>query len=68
MKPFDLTINYDGKKTTTNFKTNSESKDRPTLQEFTAAYIQVEFAIEKLKEMQSEIIHKMRELNEKQTS
>jgi hypothetical protein len=70
MKRFILTINFNGTKAHTDLDTEEINPDysKVTPEEIKKAYTQLEFAIDKIKEMQAEMIHKMRELNEKQTS
>ncbi len=70
MKKFILTVYFNGVKAQSNLDTEeiNPDYDKVTSEEVKKAYMQLEFAIDKIKEMQAGIIHKMRELNEKQTS
>lgn len=70
MKKFILTVNFNGVKAHSNLDTEeiNPDYDKVTSEEVKKAYVQLEFAIDKIKEMQGQMIHKMRELNEKQTS
>lgn len=71
MKKFILTVDFNGIKAHSNLDTEeiNPDYDKVTSEEVKKAYMQLEFAIDKIKEMQAQMIHKMRELkDEKQTS